>query len=528
MNQTGQSLPSENLQTILDSAKNAADLGTQQFITPLALAEAIARPLPQWRGLAADLQCGDGTLLAGMRSEKVIGCDIQPAAVRKSKAAFGSDGQFDCADLTMLYPLLVEADCQFDLVALNPPFGLQWHTDRIKDLAGSRCAAVSRAFSKIQGKDNIDSSFATFLIALDRLTLRGEGIMICPRAAAEKILFAAPDDYLPLCAHVWAAFHVKDCTLFSNATFDMVVLYFKRDGGGRTAPTLMNVEGPDQLQAIQDAVQKITLRRALSRSGFMVNSQYDSREDTAERWEMATKELQPTGVQPQQNIWLEADGRIGVYLTPFQTISTKLSKSEVKSLWSLRQQFPSSLVVQKETRSALLRAVHGTLWKVDPALIQIVDQAVLEYDAIRAPFFPLNEVQRLGFLDEEDSIVCKKDFQGFTAGQRYPIACATRTLVQYEDRRNLADEIDRVQISGCEMVVTITDSQGNRFEFLPHPTSKIVDKGRLNPVDPSNGQDLAALIEHFEIPKVPDIAEIYPEKYQAAIRAIREIESSIR
>ena len=55
-----------------------------------------------------------------------------------------------------------------------------------------------------------------------------------------------------------------------------------------------------------------------------------------------------------------------------------------------------------------------------------------------------------------------------------------------------------------------------------------MDKGRLNPVDPSNGQDLAALIEHFEIPKVPDIAEIYPEKYQAAIRAIREIESSIR
>ena len=88
-------------------------------------------------------------------------------------------------------------------------------------------------------------------------------------------------------------------------------------------------------------------------------------------------------------------------------------------------------------------------------------------------------------------------------------------------------------ISGCEMVITITDGNQNRFEFLPDPKAEISDdrngRGRLAGHAPSsNGHDLAALVDHFIIPKVPDIAELFPDKYQAAIAALKEIEIEIQ
>jgi len=68
MKQSGQSLPPENLQEILDSAKNAADLGTQQFVTPPALAqpprETYIMPatlvLSQCRNIVNDFRGGKG------------------------------------------------------------------------------------------------------------------------------------------------------------------------------------------------------------------------------------------------------------------------------------------------------------------------------------------------------------------------------------------------------------------------------------------------------------------------------------
>jgi len=39
---------------------------------------------------------------------------------------------------------------------------------------------------------------------------------------------------------------------------------------------------------------------------------------------------------------------------------------------------------------------------------------------------------------------------------------------------------------------------------------------------PENDQDLNALVDHFEIPQVPDIAETCPERFEAALAASRD------
>ena len=539
--QTGQSLPSENLQEILESAKNT-DLGTQQFVTPPALAEAIALPLPQWRGLAVDLQCGHGDLLTGSKAERVLGCDIQPEAVRQSKASHPT-GTFECTDLTTLYPLLAESNCLFDLVTLNPPFSLQWHTERLKFLGESDCQAVKTAFRSVQGRATIDSTLSTFLIALDRLSYRGEGVMICSQHSALKILgndqSPMTPDQIGLRNHVWGWIYLPNCTLFKNAMFDLAVIYFGRDHRANGKVNFYPLDdirsSPTELITLQATCRSMAMSRFSLRRGLTVSSQYDACRDTAQQWDAAMRELRArrSGEPPKNNLWLEPDGKIGVYLTPFQQASVKLPQADVTALWRLKNQFPAALVVQKETRCALLRSVTSGIWTVEPALVALVEKAVREYEAIRAPFFPLNEVQRLGFLDEEDSIVCKKDLKNehgeFHAGERYTLTCATRTLMQYEERMNLAGEMDKVMISGCEMVITITDRNTNRFEFLPDPKAEIADdrgaRGRLGGhAKSSNGNDLATLIEHFTIPKVADIAELWPDKYQAAIAALKEIE----
>ena len=551
--QTGQSLPAANLHELLDSARNAKDVGAQQFLTPIELAAAVAQPLPRWRGLGADLQCGTGNLLAGAKCSRVLGCDIDPVAI---KAINSKD--ILCADLTQLYPLLAESNCRFDLLTLNPPFSLQWDTDRLRDLAQSEARAVAEIFRSVQGRDTIDSTLATLLIGIDRLTMRGEGLFLCNQSAAVRILGefdaenlkpetlkpAATDalqrpgfQNFPLRKHIWAWLHVPACRLFQNATVDLAVLWFTGDQYSTRGPVCF--DSPSDLASIAATCRVIATQRPTLRRGLAVGSDYDADGDTLNRWRIASAEYRQRqqSAVPAHNIWLDKDGKVGVYLTPFQEISTKLPQADVKSLWAMRGQFPQSLVVQKETRNALSRAVRGGIWTVHPDLLPAVDDALRGYDAIRAPFYALNEVQRLGFLDEEDSIICKRDYLGvFVAGRRYQLSTATRTLSRTEERLNLVGEFDRVQISGCEMLITITDETGMRHNFVPDPTAEILDERRrkLYPGDRlgarskiENSQDLAALVEHFVIPEVPDLAVVYPDRYAEALSVLHEIESEI-
>src|SRR4030095_7898204 len=95
------------------------------------------------------------------------------------------------ADLTRFYPLLREIDWRADLFALNPPWDLHLRHDRLNALAESDCSTGRDAFAAHDpraGKDHIDSTIATWLIALDRLTYRGEGLLIANHSTTERLL----------------------------------------------------------------------------------------------------------------------------------------------------------------------------------------------------------------------------------------------------------------------------------------------------------------------------------------------------
>ena len=143
-----QTLRPDDLQDVLDSAGNAARKGTQQFLTPPALARAIVLPLPRHRAIAADFTCGTGELLRGMDARTCLGVDIDSRVVNAASTMPHSGStqswQTQTADFTLLYDLLADADCRFDLLALNPPFSLTWETKRFAALATSNRADFRR------------------------------------------------------------------------------------------------------------------------------------------------------------------------------------------------------------------------------------------------------------------------------------------------------------------------------------------------------------------------------------------------
>ena len=94
----------------------------------------------------------------------------------------------------------------------------------------------------------------------------------------------------------------------------------------------------------------------------------------------------------------------------FDTACGRVDKVHAAELHALNGRKPIQLVVQRSQRQALLEAVKpGSPWRVDPKLQTAVDAAIVEYNRVRAPLYPLPKIQRLGYLDEQDDILCNKD-----------------------------------------------------------------------------------------------------------------------
>jgi hypothetical protein len=88
------------------------------------------------------------------------------------------------------------------------------------------------------------------------------------------------------------------------------------------------------------------------------------------------------------------------------------------------------------------RVAEQTGWRVRPELPAAVKQVVRDCHAERAPLYPLPEIQRLGYLDEEDTIECRKDLAGqsgrvvFRKGQRDPLRTQTVSTTRKVERPN--------------------------------------------------------------------------------------------
>jgi hypothetical protein len=567
------------IQTLFDSAANTASKGQAQWFTPFEWARVLSLPLNDYRPVIADLTCGNGQLLQGAaegrwqmedgknRKPVLLGCDLEtPSPVSQLLSA-----NFITADVTRFYPLLCAVDWKCDSFVLNPPWDLHWYREPLAKLAESECPAVREAFAAHDGRtsrDTIDSTIATLCLALDRSSSFGEGFLIGNEATLQRLLFVKDAPHRSLVEHIWAHLAIEgnicsDKAGPSGTDFQTGVIWFARghSQGPSFNQTLTNADVKPDDKDLPGLVRRVCQRlkddRIYHRNGPHA-AIYLHTKTTQELWQAAREEqlrIDGSGKLPPFNIWFDsAAGVIRTCLNLFDTVSGRVDKTAAAALHALNGRQPIQLVVQRSQRQALIDAVKGgptgTVWRVDPALQRAVESAIVEYNRVRAPLYPLPRIQRLGYLDEQDDILCCQPLKGggsggqsgtdFVAGRRYQIRSTTVATKRAGTKINNIGLPDEVEWNGQELAFFITDETGVEQCFMEgrlreeNVSINLIRPGATGRKQRDLEPDacvidftLQELVEHFVIPEVPDVATLQPRQYAAHLKTLADIEKCL-
>ena len=525
----------QNLQALLESGSNALAKGQAQYFTPADLAGVLASALPGQRPHIVDFSCGSGSFLTGASLEsRLLGVDIDASALPRGNA-------YVAADFTRFAPLLESLKWEADLFALNPPWDIFWHRERFAFLAQSSCPAVVQAFAQHDGRtrrDTMDSTILSLCCALHFAARWGEGILIGNEATLQRLILGDQAPHRALAGHIWAHLSIAGniCQpgwqgAKPGSEFRTGVIYFAR--ASQLGCHEMTAENVADIRA---QVAELTRLRLRLRRGPEVDRNIRT-EDTVMLWQAAAQEwrrLNDPQARPLWNITLDPQGAIITNLSLFDQHSDRLPKGEVAKLFALNGKHPMQLVIQKSHRVALEEAVFGKTWRVAPAVQSAVRQAMMEYHLVRAPLRPLDNIQRLGWLDEQDTIRCTRDLGPFRAGSHYSISTRTVSVRRSGQKLNLAGLNEDVIWSGSELAIYL--KAGNK-EYL-------FMEGRLRceevSIYPDEDTDLEAgdsisgreavnyslqeLAAHFDIPDVPDVATVNAEGYARNLQLLDQLE----
>jgi predicted RNA methylase len=521
-----QSLHFDNLGEVLAASPDSLKRGAQQFETPPEIAAALCSLLPRHRAAIVDLQCGHGNLLRAARNETtehLLGIDIDPTAackipVEQSKIK-NLNSKIIHADIGKVFPMLAEVNFKFDLAVLNPPFSLRWAASNFTVIPGIEEAARAANFGSTGNRrgPTIDSTLATYLMALDRMTTTGEAMMICNEATARRLIAPRAE-----ARHIWLWLTLPNFFPGTIQNMEVAVIYFAKDHQG-VEPHRLKI--PD-LSTISSQLSTIIRKRLITGQTIDTNRWLSSGQErrvtvdpfdaVAGEWKRLRDEERG---KREWNIELSANGRIHTWLTPFDRIAGRVPMELVEELQKLHNKRPMELVVQRDQREALKRAVEGNVWRVQPEIANSVAAAIQSYNACRAPFIRLNPVQRLGYLDESDTIGCiGNGLIGFSKGKNYPLRSESIENVKIENRkRPESDTKERVEITGLELLFTIRDDHDHWHAFTQH---EIEHRSRIE-----HYHQLAELLENFDIPVVPDVAEARPAIYNEYLNRLDALEA---
>ncbi|MEY2408332.1 MAG: hypothetical protein QOF48_1002, partial [Verrucomicrobiota bacterium] len=405
----------------------------------------------------------------------------------------------------------------------------------------------------------------------------GEGYIIANAATVTRLILQDGAAHLALRDHIWTVLTV-DGNICSGkpaagppsagtpsagpTDFKTAILYFART---HTAGPRFFRHAPDIEHVEEIMAESFRYHRAGAEAREYMCTKHTATLWSAVREEFGRQECRPQDQErrPQDqayNLWLSQSGIIRTFLSLFQQHSLKIDKAAAATLHEINGKRPMQLVLQRAQRDALLNCIgERSPWKVSPDLATAVAKAIQDYHAQRAPLYPLPEIQRLGYLDEEDEIVCRSNLAGgtpsnlFKAGSLYKIRTHTVTVRRAGKRANLAGEMEDIEYTGQELCILVSDATGSEWAFMesrlrddkiwikdlnrngreaspPSPGQRSEKAARKETLDGIPALDcidftLQELVEHFIVPDVPDVAAMNPEAYQRNLEALAEIES---
>jgi hypothetical protein len=480
-----------------------------------------------------------------------MGLDI--AACKAASGSWQSATRI-IGDLTEVAPLLHDVHFRCHLFALNPPWGLEWDRGRLEHLAGSDLPAVANASSAINGS-TIDSTIATMMLALHHMTELGEGFLIANASTTERLIFSADAPASSLAKHVWARVRLAGNPMTStqgNAWEDSMavdVIWFARSHQCGPSYTY-SAANPEEWRT---ASRYLAKHRSRYRSGIDISNWHVGKglagwTAVAEEWRQSRKPA-----RTDWNVWLTESGTIETYVSLFDevAVSRRLAR-DASDLHAIARGTPMQLVTMRSMRKTLLRACSPeSPWRVAPAVIAAVAEAVQSYNAGRAPLYPLPKVQRLGYLDEEDFIECRVDLHHprlaecvgarlmggapvdtklakplFKAGQRYPLATWTTTVTRRGSRMNVQGAEESLEFTGQELVICITSGE---FKIAFVDPRALADGTDLKGLQGKKRVDVCAplqlLLDHFEIPEISDVTTVHPERFRTNVHILSDLKT---
>jgi predicted RNA methylase len=550
MKDSKSSIPLSVVQEVLESAKNAADKGVSEYSTPMSLAKILRIPLPKFIETVCDLTAGRGQLAGGVADETtthLLLCEIQRTTnvkIENRPVYLSLDWSRITGDVTKVYSLLRSVDWKTDLFVLNPPFSLHFYKENLADLAHSELADVRSAFAVDDpqvGRKQIDSTIATLLIALDRSSSRGEGFLIGNNSTLERLIFKDGAIYGMLKKYVWLRAVLNGNPMTGrdgdnwNEGFQTGIIYFAQSHESGPQMDLSNIHNTEELAAKLKTASEIRHRL---RNGPCIIYANSGHRGSASAWAACKTEwdAQQRKDRSDWNIFLDGDiikTSLSRYDEALENIS--VNKKDAAALFRMNGANPMSLVLQSETRAALVRATRGDIWRVQPELTAEVDRCISEYSAARAPLYALSDVQRLGYCDEEKFIRCKKELRSkkdcllWAPGLTYEMRTKTVTVERTTEKPNLAGTMETILLSGAELIIEIKGEDGEFHSFLDarhsRPGVTVTLVGSYSELKAEfNLQDL---LETFTIPEVNDVSITSRETYESNKAMLGKIQAFV-
>lgn len=450
--------------------------GLQQYFAPPEVAGLIARVFDSAADLVLDPTAGNGALLAPYDKSQRFGVEIDRDQIKAGEYAAIR------GDIQQIYPLLRCAGVRFGQILLNPPFGLEW----ADPLTGKKVNSTVLAYRYAQGL----------------LSERGHGALIAGRKRFYEEILPSPEGN-----GVYAA--VETSKLFDGAVLPMVIAFF-------VAPSSRQADGP---------VLQATVKRSALDGEQLAEEIADRREETCEGVDGSATPSSPDAMRVafqaaqkehtrrrkarkkpnDHDLYLRGRGKIGVNLSPLAQLALN-ELDLLRDIQRLNNQASGYFALQlREWRRITDLAAQGIL-TLEPALAEHVSGVIAASETLITPLYPVRVQQRLGFLDDQDSIRCfiADPDKGFLAGERYPVAVESQVTVTKNERiienRDCEPELRKFEQERKYLKITIGE-----HEFDEDP------------------QSIRYLTEHFEMPDPKDIGLRAPEQVKANRKLLREI-----
>ncbi|MCP9491200.1 MAG: SNF2-related protein [Solirubrobacteraceae bacterium MAG38_C4-C5] len=465
-------------ETVASSAavlrRGARHKGLQQYFSPPEAAQLAARVMggdTPYGPAVLDPTAGDGALLAGWPPQRRFGVEIDSDQIK------AGDYTAVHGDLQRVYPLLRLAGVRVGAVVCNPPFGLDWH-DATTD-------------------QQANSTLLCLRFALGLLDDHGQGLLIAGRERFARELAGRPE------AH--GVYATVDCDdLFDGVALPCVLAFFVAPAQ-RTTRAALAVQAPRaQLGDLADEVIAAREQRASRVSGFCAPDEIDRVRGALTTVGREHDRRRAARTRRQRHDVELRGERIACHPSAFAKLALA-ERGQLRAIEGLDGKSIRYFGLNLRDWRALSEAGQDGALTLAPGFAAAVERAV--GDAVReaTPMYAVRPQMRLGFVADVDRLRCRRDdpTRGFLAGERYPLR--SRTKVDHEHGQKTVETKHGPELCDYRQERKLLELTVGEHVFNESP------------------EDIAYLIEHFEIPDPGDVGSRYPEQVQRARTMLDQI-----